>query len=113
VTDARATSARALILACKASTCQWDLLGAAFYIGQDRNGRRIWVHRIRCIRCGSTRIGHYPVGRTRTADRIGGYRYDRPPGWADITVHWGDAMQAMVDEGFLEVSEDPLPDDGA
>jgi hypothetical protein len=111
VTNQRAASARALILACRASTCQWDILGSAVYIGQSRTGRRIWVHRIRCVRCGSIRIAHYPPGRTLTSDRIGGYRYERPTGWSDVTVYYGYALQALVDEGAITVSDEPVPDD--
>jgi hypothetical protein len=99
------------MLACKASTCQWDLLGAVIYLGQDRTGRTIWVHSIRCVRCGSVRRAHYPPRRTRTTDRIGGYKYQRPPGWDDIHVYWGDALQTLVDEGLLEVSDQPLPEE--
>jgi hypothetical protein len=107
----RADSARALMLACKATTCQWDLLAAAFYVGQGRTGQRIWVHRIQCVRCGSVRIGHYPPGRTRTSDRIGGYRYRRPPGWEDIPLYYGNALQALVDEGLVGLSDEPMPDE--
>jgi len=110
VTDDRAASARAQILACRATTCQWDLLSSAFYVGTGRTGRTIWIHRVRCIRCGSFRIGHYPPRRTTTTDRIGGYKYIRPIGWSDITLYYGAALQALVDEGVLGVSEDPMPD---
>jgi hypothetical protein len=111
VNSERASSARALMLACKATTCQWDLLGAAFYVGTSRTGRVIWVHRIRCLRCGSVRVGNYPPHRTRTRDRIGAYRYERPPGWADIQLYYGEALQALVDEQLLSVLDEPPPEE--
>jgi hypothetical protein len=106
--NARALSARALMLACKATTCNWDVFGSTMYVGQGRTGRSIWIQTIRCLRCGSTRTAHYPPRHTRTADRIGGYHYDRPPGWADIRVYYGDAMQALVDEGLLQLGAAPV-----
>lgn len=107
VTNDRAASARALMLACKATTCNWDVLGAAMYVTTGRTGRKVWEHRIRCIRCGSVRLAQYPPRKTRTRDRIGGYRYERPPGWAEIQVYYGEAMQVLVDEGLVVVTDEP------
>ena len=107
----RTQSARALMLACKAATCNWDVLGLKTFLTRNkRTGYPMWIQRIRCERCGSERIGRYPPGRTRKADRIGGYVYYRPPGWSDIDVYWGEALQTLVDEGLLEPPTD-YPED--
>jgi len=99
--DERRASGRALILACKATTCMWDVLGSATYVGRGKSGRTVWINKIRCLRCGSTRTAHYPPRKTRTADRIGGYKYDRPTGWDDVKAYYGNAMQLLVDEGLI------------
>lgn len=100
----RAETNRRLILACKAGKDWWDVLGAVTYLERDWTGRAVWRRYERCQRCGSTRISVYPPGKMRTQDRIGGYRYDRPPGWYDIQLYYGDAYQALVDEGALLVT---------
>jgi hypothetical protein len=104
-TETPQTVTRQAMLACKATTCWWNVLDAPYFVGEGRSGRVIWIQRIKCERCGSVRIGRYPPKKVHTKDRIGGYGYERPPGWGELKIYWGDAMVRLYKENFVQLDQ--------
>jgi len=96
----RKKSAVELILGCKEMGCPWDPDAPIFEV-QDKLGRRLWMRRIRCMRCGSTKVERFHP--RLPLERIGSIRYERVSGWydADLKFYWRRATAERASRGML------------
>ena len=100
----RKKSAEELILGCKEMGCPWDP-DAPIFQAQDRIGRIWWFRRIRCMRCGSTKIEKFHP--QVPLERVGSIRYERVPGWYDteLKFYWKKATAERAARGMLTLPE--------
>lgn len=96
----RRKSAEELILGCKEMGCPWDPDAPIFEV-QDKIGRKFWMRRIRCMRCGSTKVERFHP--RLPLERMGSIRYERVPGWydQDLKFYWRNATAERQQRGYL------------